>query len=218
MKCNDPAADPVLEGFYVTDQNDLAVCCYAYKKTREIARTMQGYRGEFGPSHPPFDPNGPAAIDPLHDEAAAGKIHAQTNAPSLEENRDALPAKIDTLRVHESADEIQHKKITYTAEDDLVLEKWMRGNAGTTWHPLGTCQIAPKEKGGVVDERLRVYGVKNLRVCDNSILPLEPGCNIASMAYCVGERGADLIIRDSYLYDSVAEKETPTVFVAASEA
>lgn len=234
MKTNDPKADPILEGFYVTSPDDVAVLSFVYKKTRQIARNMKEYRGELqvfkhkatiitnqisGPSHPPFDPNGPAAIDPLHDASAAGKVHADTVAPSLEENKDALPAKIDEMHVHEAAEKEQPKKaISYTAEDDEVLDKWIRGNAGTTWHPLGTAQIAPREKGGVVDERLRVYGVKNLRVCDLSILPLEPGCNLASMAYVVGERGADLIQRDSYLYDSVSEKELPEVHVAASEA
>lgn len=218
MKTNDPTVDPVLEGFYVTSPEDVALLCYSYKKTREMARNMKEYRGEFGPSHPPFDPEGPAAIDPLHTAKAAGEINEQTVAPSLEENHDALPAKIDTLHMHKSAEEIQSKTIQYTAKDDEVLEKWILGNAGTTWHPLGTCQIAPKSKGGVVDERLRVYGVKNLRVCDLSILPLEPGCNLASMAYAVGERGADLIIKDSYLFESVAEKELPQVHVAASEA
>lgn len=141
-------------------------------------------------------------------------------APSLEVNRDALPAKLDTTHIHETADVVQEKTtgITYSAEDEAVLEKWIKGNAGSTWHPLGTAQIAPREKGGVVDERLRVYGVKNLRVCDLSILPFEPGCNLASMAYVVGERGSDLIVRDSYLYDAVQEKDMPRVHVAASEA
>ena len=218
MKTNDVNADPTLEGFYVESEDDIAVLVYAYKKTREIARNMKGYCGEFAPSHPPFDPNGKAAIDPLHDSRVTGEVHKDTVAPTLEKNKDALPAKLDTRKPHETAQDVVHVPIEYSAEDEKVLRRWIQGNAGTTWHPLGTCQVAPKSKGGVVDERLRVYGVKNLRVCDMSIVPLEPGSNTASMAYVVGERGADLIAKDSYLYDTVPEKELADVHIAASEA
>lgn len=31
--------------------------------------------------------------------------------------------------------------------------------------------MAPREEGGVVDSKLRVYGIKGLRVCDASIFP-----------------------------------------------
>ncbi|TBU53299.1 hypothetical protein BD310DRAFT_163146 [Dichomitus squalens] len=45
-------------------------------------------------------------------------------------------------------------------------------DVATTWHSSGTCSLAPKEKGGVVDIHLKVYGMKNIRVADLSILPL----------------------------------------------
>lgn len=34
-----------------------------------------------------------------------------------------------------------------------------------------TCKIAPKEKDGVVDTKLRLYGLSNVRVCDASVFP-----------------------------------------------
>ena len=45
-------------------------------------------------------------------------------------------------------------------EEDFV--DWVRNNTVTDWHPVGTCAMGGKEgiKGGVVDERLRVYGVE----------------------------------------------------------
>ncbi|KAF2106223.1 glucose-methanol-choline oxidoreductase-like protein [Lophiotrema nucula] len=69
----------------------------------------------------------------------------------------------------------------------------VRLGSATNWHSCGTCAMAPKDKGGVVDEQLRVYGVNNLRVVDASIFPLEPQSNLQSLVYAVAERAADVI-------------------------
>ena len=69
----------------------------------------------------------------------------------------------------------------------------VKRNLITNNHPCGTCAMLPQEKGGVVDERLRVYGVMHLRVVDASIFPMIPRGNIQSSVYAVAERAADLI-------------------------
>ncbi|KAK4183563.1 putative GMC oxidoreductase [Podospora australis] len=61
------------------------------------------------------------------------------------------------------------------------------------FHPAGTCAMMPRELGGVVDEELKVYGVKNLRVVDASIFPTLPGANTCQTVYAVAEKAADLI-------------------------
>lgn len=61
------------------------------------------------------------------------------------------------------------------------------------FHPAGTCAMLPREIGGVVDSKLRVYGTRNLRVVDASVFPLEPCGNIQATVYAVAERAADLI-------------------------
>ena len=48
------------------------------------------------------------------------------------------------------------------AEDPIG--EYCRERGGTTFHWLGTAAMLPREKGGVVDSRLKVYGVSNLRV------------------------------------------------------
>ncbi|KAM7220113.1 hypothetical protein V8F06_004441 [Rhypophila decipiens] len=64
------------------------------------------------------------------------------------------------------------------------------------FHVSGTCAMLPRENDGVVDSRLRVYGVKGLRVVDASVFPVEPSGNIQSVVYAVAERAADLIKAD----------------------
>ena len=63
-----------------------------------------------------------------------------------------------------------------------------RDTGSTVFHPTSTCRI-----GTVVDERLRVKGVSNLRVVDASVMPSVPSGNINAAALAVAEKGADLI-------------------------
>jgi choline dehydrogenase-like flavoprotein len=86
--------------------------------------------------------------------------------------------------------------IEYTAEDDAILEKWLRENVATTWHSVGTCKMGPREAKGVVDSKLRVYGVEALRIADLSILPHNVAANTNNTAFAVGERAADLFIEE----------------------
>ncbi|KAI1322958.1 putative GMC oxidoreductase [Xylariaceae sp. FL0255] len=69
-------------------------------------------------------------------------------------------------------------------------------------HPVGTCAMLPRDMGGVVDERLRVYGAKGLRVVDSSIMPLSPCANIQTTVYTVAEKAADLIKEDHGLFNN----------------
>ncbi|KAF2102580.1 GMC oxidoreductase [Rhizodiscina lignyota] len=79
--------------------------------------------------------------------------------------------------------------------DDDILD-WVYTNVLPNWHASGTNQMIPKDKGGVVDPRLRVYGVKNLRICDVSIIPFLPDVNIVGPVYMIGEKGSELIRED----------------------
>ncbi|KAK2022246.1 hypothetical protein LX32DRAFT_645669 [Colletotrichum zoysiae] len=63
----------------------------------------------------------------------------------------------------------------------------------TTYHPVGTASMLPRELGGVVDQTLRVYGVKNLRVVDASVMPMIPGANTCGPTYAVAEKAAEII-------------------------
>lgn len=58
----------------------------------------------------------------------------------------------------------------------------------------GTCKMGPKsDPGAVVDDELRVYGVKGLRVADTSIMPAMVVGNLHAEALMIGEKAADMI-------------------------
>ncbi|KAF3004319.1 hypothetical protein E8E13_009284 [Curvularia kusanoi] len=77
------------------------------------------------------------------------------------------------------------------AAKEIVKERLL-----STFHPVGTCAMMPKEIGGVVDNRLKVHRTKNLRVVDASIFPMETLGNIQATVYAVAEKAADLIKED----------------------
>lgn len=60
-------------------------------------------------------------------------------------------------------------------------------------HFVGGCSMMPREMGGVVDPKLRVYGTRNLRVCDASVIPLIPRANPQATVYGVAEHSASII-------------------------
>lgn len=83
------------------------------------------------------------------------------------------------------------------ARDLEFWEKFVRDNATTCFHPAGTCKMGPKtDTMAVVDNRLRVNGVKGLRIADCSIMPRLNNGHPQAVAYAVGEKCADMLIED----------------------
>lgn len=64
-------------------------------------------------------------------------------------------------------------------------------------HEIGTVKMGPKtDPYAVVDSRLRVYGIKNLRVVDASIMPSMPIGHVNAGIFMIGEKAADMIKQD----------------------
>ncbi|KAI1818766.1 GMC oxidoreductase [Poronia punctata] len=98
--------------------------------------------------------------------------------------------------VIEKADGPVSSDIEYSDEDDAAIVQFIRENVGTSRHPLGTCRMAAEEENGVVDPELNVYGVSGLKIADLSILPSPVAANTYNTALMVGEKAADIVIRE----------------------
>jgi choline dehydrogenase len=76
--------------------------------------------------------------------------------------------------------------------DEQILA-FIRGNAHTAYHPIGTCRMGPAGPRTVVDEKLKVHGLEGLRIADASIFPTMPSGNTNAPCIMVGEKAADLL-------------------------
>ncbi|KAF5286192.1 hypothetical protein FQA39_LY16362 [Lamprigera yunnana] len=64
----------------------------------------------------------------------------------------------------------------------------------TLHHQVGTCKMGPStDKRAVVDPQLRVYGIKNLRVADTSIIPFAITAHTNAPSIMVGEKASDIV-------------------------
>jgi choline dehydrogenase len=72
------------------------------------------------------------------------------------------------------------------------LREYVRANATTLWHPVGTCRMG-SGPDAVVDAQLRVHGVAGLRVADASIMPEIVSGNTNAPTVMIGEKAADLV-------------------------
>lgn len=80
-------------------------------------------------------------------------------------------------------------------QTDEELLQIARERGTTTYHQMGTCRMGPQsDETAVVDNSLKVYGLKNIRVIDASIMPTMLSANLHSGATLIGEKGSDLVL------------------------
>ncbi|KAG6896163.1 hypothetical protein C0992_009912 [Termitomyces sp. T32_za158] len=80
------------------------------------------------------------------------------------------------------------------ATTNELLDEYIRRNAGTSAHPVGTAAMSAENASfGVVDPDLQVKGVKGLRIVDASIMPFVTAGHPHAPVYIIAERAADLI-------------------------
>ncbi|HEX5775162.1 MAG TPA: GMC family oxidoreductase, partial [Caulobacteraceae bacterium] len=142
-----------------------------------------------------------------------GSVHAKTpdprRQPAIQPNY--LDAQSDREVAVESLRLVRHivaqKPLQrfhpeeYLPGADLTSDADLRqaaGDIGTTiFHPVGTAKMGRRDDmTAVVDERLRVIGVDNLRVIDASVMPRIISGNTNSPTMMIAEKGAAMVLED----------------------
>jgi choline dehydrogenase len=77
-------------------------------------------------------------------------------------------------------------------QSDAELLHWIRNNAETTYHPVGTCKMG-SDPMAVVDRELHVHGIDGLRVADASIMPTLTSGNTNAPSIMIGEKCAEMV-------------------------
>jgi choline dehydrogenase len=137
-----------------------------------------------------------ACADPF----APPRIHA--NAFGGEGDMETMLAGVKLLRKLANQDalsEIIDAELapgpSVRSDNDLIQDA--RNRSGTVYHPVGTCRMGRDIATATVDARLRVHGIKGLRVADASVFPSIISGNTNASAMMVGAKAAMMILEDS---------------------
>lgn len=86
---------------------------------------------------------------------------------------------------------VKREAMPGTLGDD-ELERYLRNGAVTYWHQSCTAKMG-RDEMSVVNSKLEVYGVQNLRIADASIMPRITTGNTMAPCVVIGERASDMI-------------------------
>ncbi|MEC7243552.1 MAG: GMC oxidoreductase, partial [Pseudomonadota bacterium] len=79
-------------------------------------------------------------------------------------------------------------------ESKEELLAFARQTGNTVYHPACSCRMGPDPKtGDVVDSRLRVHGLRGVRIADASIMPIITSGNTHAPTVMIAEKAADMI-------------------------
>ena len=74
-----------------------------------------------------------------------------------------------------------------------LLEEYIRSKSETAYHPSCTLKMG-NDKMSVVDEKLKVHGLENLRVVDASVMPEITSGNLNAPTIMIAEKASDIIL------------------------
>ena len=125
----------------------------------------------------------------------------QFNFFEFQEDRDAIVAGVKYARKISNTDPLKNYIIEEinpgpTIKTDKEIEEYCQRIGGSLLHCVGTCFMG-SEKDSVVDNELRVRGVRNLRVVDASIMPKIVSGNTQAATIMIAEKGSDNILRET---------------------
>ena len=155
-----------------------------------------------------------AAIKANEGDPMSEKFNFRLPSVELPDNRTSYLTDMDVKRLSWGLEEIRRIRsfppLTNMTDGEsypgsqvvgTVLDDYIRENHLTNSHWVGSTKMGSSDDPlAVVDERLRVRGVKNLRIVDAGVIPIIPNGNTHSTVCVVASRGAEMIIADRSSY------------------
>ena len=129
------------------------------------------------------DPNNPPLIDPNY----------WSDPTDMEMSLRGLEMARELLQEKPLSDYVKREVLpgsNVRSKSDLI--KFANNFAKTDHHPVGTCKMGTDEFA-VVDFELKIRGLKNLRVCDASIMPTICSSNTNATTIMIAEKGSEII-------------------------
>lgn len=83
-----------------------------------------------------------------------------------------------------------------TDESDEAIWSHIKDNVMSSWHMSCTCAMGKHEVDAVVDSEFKVFGVEGLRAVDLSVCPFVMNAHTQTVAYVVGEIGAEVLAEE----------------------
>ena len=93
---------------------------------------------------------------------------------------------------------VENFDIEYNDMDLKGFQEFVKKKFYTIFHPVGTCMMGDRKKNkmAVVDNELKVHGLKGLRVIDGSVMPEICNANTNAPIIMIAEKGADMILKE----------------------
>ena len=157
----------------------------------------------------PFEPGGVRIQCILELADGKGEVRLSANDPHVQPslNYHYLEEERDVERLREAVrisikllgngafasivDKVLQPSEEVLASDE-ALDAWMRQTVFNTTHASGTCKMGPaSDPMAVVDQRLSIHGLENIKVADASVMPNVIRANTNCTTIMIGERCAE---------------------------
>jgi choline dehydrogenase len=197
-ECHGDQPEAVFHWFWKTDGD-----------TPNLQTTQAPIMGGLRRMRPNLPPSGWIMLPAVIRTKSQGRIHVTgtdpLDPPDIEANLLAHPDEVKALSdaleicrdIGNSAalrpflkQEVFPGKIKRSA-----MESFIRDNAMSWWHQSGTAKMG-RDALSVVDSKLKVYGIMNLRIADASIMPRVVSGNTMGPCIIIGERAASACSAD----------------------
>ena len=126
--------------------------------------------------------------------------------PNFFSNKEDLNLMIDSVKIARKV--VKSKPLSDIVIDETLpgkdiitdneLESYCKRTVKTNWHPVGTCKMGKDgDPDAVLNTKLQVYGIENLRVFDVSMMPRLVSGNTNAPAMAIANLATDILLKDN---------------------